>query len=216
MLKNKKTFFLALLAILALFCFTPLGALPALGPIVATLATIPVIIAAQLLGTKAGAVMGFFGGLFSLIVWTFMPPNPAVAFVFTPFYTQAEISGNFASILISFMPRIFTGVAVGLSYGRLSKAFASNQILCFSISAIVGSLANTLGVMGGIWLFFGEQYASVFENAMPLIMLSTILINGIPEAIVAAVASLVVCLPLYEIKRKQESFMDASRHFSPR
>lgn len=50
--------FALLAAIEAVFCFTPLGSLPAIGPIVATLAMIPVIITSILLGTKAGTLMG--------------------------------------------------------------------------------------------------------------------------------------------------------------
>jgi len=63
MVKKNKTLFLAqfgiLLAIEAIFCFTPLGSIP-MGPIVATLAMIPVILVAILLGTKAGTLMGCF------------------------------------------------------------------------------------------------------------------------------------------------------------
>ena len=71
MTKNNTLFivqFSILLAIEAIFCFTPLGSLPAMGPIVATLMMVPVIITAILLGTKAGTIMGAFAGLFSFIV----------------------------------------------------------------------------------------------------------------------------------------------------
>ncbi|OQA89420.1 MAG: hypothetical protein BWY26_01705 [Elusimicrobia bacterium ADurb.Bin231] len=95
---RRKTLFLVqfslLLAIEAIVCFTPLGSLPALGPIVATLSHIPVILTAVLLGTAAGAAMGFMFGLFSFIVWTFTPPSPIIAFVFTPFYSLGEMNGN--------------------------------------------------------------------------------------------------------------------------
>ena len=76
--------FALLLAIEAIVCFTPLGSLPAVGPIVATLGMVPVIITAVVLGTGAGTLMGAFAGLFSFIVWSFFPPNPLTAFVFTP------------------------------------------------------------------------------------------------------------------------------------
>ena len=85
--KKPNTLFIAqfaiLLALEAIVCFTPLGSIP-IGPLVATLAMLPVIVAGILLGTGAGAAMGFAAGLFSFIVWTFMPPNPVTAFVFTP------------------------------------------------------------------------------------------------------------------------------------
>jgi len=206
-MKNSKTLLLVqfsiLLAIEAIFCFTPLGSLPALGPIVATLAMIPVIITALLLGTKAGTLMGFFAGLFSFIVWTFMPPSPIVAFVFTPFYSVGEFSGNFGSVLICFIPRILVGTVAGLAYNGFAKAMPGKNVLCFSLSAILGSLTNTFGVMGGIWLFFGNQYSSIAGSAMLLIIGTTILTSGIPEAIVGAVISSAVCKPMKYILSKK-------------
>ena len=208
-MRNNKTLFLTqfsiLFAILMLFCFTPLGALPAFGPIVATLGMIPVIITAQLLGTKAGVVMGFFAGLFSFLVWTFMPPSPIVAFVFTPFYSFGEISGNFGSVLISFVPRILCGAVAGLSYKGLSKTFPAKQALGLALSAILASLTNTFGVMGGIWLFFGNQYTTVFGATMLLIIGTTVLTSGIPEAIVSAIASSAVCRPIQMILDRDRS-----------
>ena len=199
-MRTNKTLFLAqfaiLLAIEAIFCFTPLGSLPAFGPIVATLAMIPVIITALLLGTKAGMAMGAFMGLFSMLVWTFMPPVPISAFVFTPFYSFGEFSGNFGSVLICFVPRILVGAVAGTSYKALSKAFPEKDVLCFSLSGILGSMTNTLLVLGGIWLFFGNQYATIAGDVMIKIIGMMILTNGIPEAIVSAIAAPAVCKPL--------------------
>ena len=47
-----------LVAIEAIFCFTPLGSIP-IGPIVATLAMIPVIIASLTFGKNIGMLLGF-------------------------------------------------------------------------------------------------------------------------------------------------------------
>ena len=63
--------FSILLALEVIMCFTPLGSIP-IGPMVATLAMIPVILTGILLGVGAGAAMGFCAGLFSFIVWTFI------------------------------------------------------------------------------------------------------------------------------------------------
>lgn len=192
--------FSVLLAIEAVFCFTPLGSLPALGPIVATLMMIPVMITAISLGTAAGTLMGGFAGLFSFCVWTFTPPSPVAAFVFTPFYSFGEISGNFGSVLICFVPRILAGTVAGAVYKAFSKAAPEKNILGFSISAALGSLVNTFGVVGGIWLFFGDQYASLNEKAMLAIAGTTVLTSGIPEAIVCAIVASAVCKPLKSIK----------------
>jgi uncharacterized membrane protein len=194
--------FAALLAIEAVFCFTPLGSLPAFGPIVATLGMIPVVITAQLLGTKAGTLMGAFAGLFSFIVWTFMPPSPLVAFIFTPFYSYGELTGNLGSLIICFVPRVLVGTVAGASFSALSKAAPKRGLLNYSISAALGSLTNTFGVMGGIGLFFGEQYSSLFGATMLYIIGFTVVTSGIPEAIVAAIASSAICTPLTSILKR--------------
>ncbi len=188
--------FSILLAIEAVFCFTVLGSIPALGPIVMTLAMIPVIITSLLLGWKAGTAMGFFAGLFSFIVWSFYPSNPLVAFVFTPLYSFGEFQGNFGSVLICFVPRILIGTVTGLSYRAFSRAFPGKEVLSLSLSGAIGSLVNTFGVMGGIWLFFGSQYSSLAGKAIIIVIGSTILFSGIPEAILSAIAASAVCRPI--------------------
>ena len=187
-----------LLAIEAIVCFTPLGSLP-IGPIVATLSMLPVIITAILLGTKAGMLMGGFFGLFSFIVWTFMPPNPAFAFVFTPFTQIDMVSGNVLSLLICFVPRILIGFTTGVIYNALNKKIPQKAVVSFSISAIAGSLTNTFGVLGGIWLFFGSQYSSLAGELMVVIVGTTILINGSLESVISAFVSSAVCRPIKRI-----------------
>lgn len=188
-------YFSFLLAIEAVFCFTPLGSLPAIGPIVATLAILPVVITAILLGPKAGTLMGLFAGLFSFIIWTFMPPSPIVAFVFTPFYAMGEFHGNVGSLLICFVPRILSGTVAGLVSRAFDRRHPNKNILNYSVSAALGSLTNTVGVLGGIALFFGGQYASVAGAAIFVIIGTTVLTSGIPEAVVNAILASAVCKP---------------------
>ncbi len=205
MVKNKVRFmaqFAILLAIEAIFCFTPLGSLPAMGPIVATLGMIPVIITALTLGTKAGTAMGAMAGLFSFLVWTFAPPTPLTAFVFTPFYTFGEFSGNFGSILICFVPRILVGTVAGLSFHGLSKAMPQKETLCYAISGFLGSMTNTLLVMAGIWIFFGVEYASIAGKSILTIIGLTILTSGIPEAIISLIVAPAICKPLRTVMKK--------------
>lgn len=201
---NKNVLFLAqfgmLLAIEMIVCFTPLGSLP-VGPLVATLSSIPVIITAILLGTKAGAAMGAFTGLFSLLVWTFMPPSP-VAFVFTPFYSVGEVSGNFWSLVICFVPRILIGVVAGLVYNGLSRLLdgkKSGAIIPYVLSGVAGSMTTTVLVLGGIYVFFGRDYAQAlgigYELLMGVLGVS-IATNGVLEAILCAVCAYAVCRPI--------------------
>ncbi|MDL2300465.1 ECF transporter S component [Clostridiaceae bacterium OttesenSCG-928-D20] len=204
-MKNNTAFmakFSILLALEAIFCFTPLGSLPAIGPIVATLGMLPVIITALVLGTKAGTIMGFFAGTFSFIVWTFMPPSPITAFLFTPFYSLGEFQGNFGSILICFLPRILVGTVTGLAAAGFSKILKDKKYLPLAISAALGSLTNTFGVMLGAWLFFGEQYSAIAGRAMLIVVAITVLTSGVPEALVSALICPGVSIPLRQLEKK--------------
>lgn len=195
---QKKTLLLVqfsiLLAIEAVVCLTPLGSLPAIGPIVMTLAAVPVIITAIVLGTGWGALMGFFFGLFSFIVWTFMPPGPA-AFVFTPFYSVGGVEGNFWSLAICFIPRILVGVTTGIFYNLFKRALKGNSkydLVTFGVSGFIGSMTNTIIVLGGIYIFFGEPYAADYGIAYTLLLSAiagVVLTNGIPEAVLGALAA---------------------------
>ncbi len=208
---NKKTLFLAqfsiLLALEAIMCFTPLGSIP-IGPLVATLAMVPVIVTAILLGTKAGAAMGFFTGLFSFAVWTFIMPASPVAFVFTPVGAVGSVHGNFWSLVICFVPRILTGVVAGIIFNSMAHAFAKfkrGHILAYTLSGILGSLTNTILVVAGIYVFFGKTYAGAlkqpFEALLGLLGL-TVVTNGVLEAVIAGVVAYAVCYPIQKHMKK--------------
>ncbi|MCL2632932.1 MAG: ECF transporter S component [Oscillospiraceae bacterium] len=201
---NKKTLMLVqfsiLLAIEAVFCFTVLGSIPFTPVVVATLAMIPVIITGMLLGVKAGTLMGFFAGLFSFIVWTFMPPS-ALAFVFSPVYAEnfIEVIG---SLFICFVPRILVGTVAGALYNHMSKTFSENNAISYIIGATLGSLTNTALVVAGIALFFGERVSGLMGDAIMVIVNSLIIFNGVPEAIVSAIICPAVCIPVRKIFTK--------------
>lgn len=203
---RSKTLFLTqfsvLLALEAIVCFTPLGSIP-IGPIVATLACVPVIATGILLGTAAGAAMGAFAGFFSLIVWTFFPPNPLLAFVFSPFYSLGTFTGNAWSLVICIVPRTLVGAVAGWCH-KLFK----NDVLSYGLSGALGSLTNTVLVLGGIFLFFGTRYAEVNGVAYNTLLGAlgmVALINGIPEAVIGALAGFLVCMPIkkYVLRGRQ-------------
>lgn len=189
--------FSILLAIEAIVCFTPLGSLPAIGPIVATLGMIPVIITAVTLGVGAGSLMGFFAGLFSFLVWTFMAPNPLIAFVFTPLAQFGEVGGSAWSLVICFLPRILVGTVSGLVFQTLHRKDAGpkRDILAYGLSGVLGSMTNTLLVMFGIYVFFGRDYAAALGVGYQLLLGLigvTVLTSGIPEAVLGGVSAFFV------------------------
>ena len=192
------TRFAILLAIEAIVCFTPLGSLPAWGPIVATLGMIPVIITAQTLGTGAGSLMGLFAGIFSMCVWTFMPPNPVSAFVFTPFAEFAGVSGGIRSVFICIVPRVLVGTVAGLSL-KFFKSTSIDERVGYAISGFLGSMVNTILVMGGIYVLFGKLYAESLGVEFGILMgliWTTVLTSGIPEAVLGAVSGMFVSRPI--------------------
>lgn len=199
-MKNQKTSDLVQLslfvAIIVLMAITPfLGYIP-LGFTRATIIHVPVIIGSIILGPKKGAFLGFIFGLTSLLNNTF---NPTVtSFVFSPFYSLGSYSGNFASLIICFVPRILVGVVPYFVYRALTKKM-TNDAAPLIIAGVCGSLTNTLLVMNMIYLFFGSQYAAAKSMSVDVLygaILGVIGINGVPEAIVAGVLTVAICKAL--------------------
>ncbi|MDO5142186.1 MAG: ECF transporter S component [Eubacteriales bacterium] len=182
-----------LVALELVLAFTPLGYIP-LGFMNATTMHIPVILGACLLGPKMGGVLGGVFGLTSVIRAT-LTPN-LTSFVFTPFYSfSPDFSGNWTSLIVAFVPRILIGVLAGLVFRFLMNVTHGCQSLALPVAGFVGSMVNTIGVMGLIYLLFGEQYAAAggksFEMLLGVIM-GVVGINGVPEALIAAVLTLAI------------------------
>ena len=172
-----------------------LGYIP-LGVINATIIQVPVIIGAILLGPKYGAFLGLVFGLSSMIKNTFAPN--ATSFVFSPFYQMGEYGGNFYSVLISLVPRILIGPVSWAVYRGLRKLIPGHLKETASLAAAgaAGALTNTLLVMNMIYLFFGESYLAAGGGAYKTVygaILAIIAGVGIPEAIVSAVLTALIC-----------------------
>ena len=189
-MKSKKTQYMTsmalFLAIEIILVVTPLGYIP-IGPLNATTMHIPVIIAGIVLGKKAGAELGFVFGLTSLIKATIQPG--ITSFCFSPFVTI----GNYKSLLIAFVPRILLGYLAGLVFGIMKKNNREN--LGVVVGALTGAITNTVLVLSGIYIFFGEAYASavgVQYSTLVTVLLGVVSTNGILEAILGAIVSLAI------------------------
>lgn len=165
------------------------------GVISATLIHIPVIIGAILIGPKAGAFLGFVFGATSLIRATFQPN--LTSFAFSPFYA----GGNIWSLVICFVPRILIGIVSYYVFYGLVQKFKKNkkrgETISLFIAGIAGSLTNTLLVMNLIFIVFSDQYGAVQgvegSAAIYSFIMGVIVMNGIPEAIIAGVITAMVC-----------------------
>lgn len=204
--KGSNVTFMVQLALLTglmiVMAFTPLGYIP-LPFMNATTMHIPVIVGACVLGVKAGAFLGTVFGITSVIKATIQPN--ITSFVFTPFYSfSPEFQGGLASLLVAILPRILIGVVSALIFKAvLSKTKKENA--AFITAGFTGSLVNTVGVMSLIYIFFGEQYARAGGSNPDLlyqVILGVIGLNGVPEAVIAAVLTLAVGRALRVVMRR--------------
>ena len=182
-------------ALIIVMAFTPfIGYIP-LGFTRATIIHIPVIIGSLMLGPKKGAVLGGIFGLTSFINNTMNPT--LTSFVFTPFYSLGEFSGGIGSLVICFLPRILAGVIPFYIYRLVNRISGKHGVspVGLVLAGTAGSLTNTLLVMNLIFVFFKDAYAAANGVAVEAVygfILGIIGINGVPEAVVAAVITLVL------------------------
>jgi uncharacterized membrane protein len=193
-----------LLALEIIVCFTPLGTIPFPG-IPATLSHLPVIITAIVLGPAFGALMGFFFGLFSFIVLSFITPSVA-SLLFTPLYSIGDIHGSWLSLITCFVPRILLGVIAGYAYQFLKKYLSNEKIsIALTVSGLVASLAHTILVLGLAYMIIGKGYAAAAGLEYSVLLgafAGTVLSNGVMEALIAVLAVVLACPPLLSFLKK--------------
>lgn len=173
-------------AIVIVLANTPLGMIQ-LPIIKATTVHIPVILGAILLGPGAGAILGAVFGICSLVSNTMAPT--LLSFAFSPFLSTTGIPGALKAIWISVGCRILIGVAAGWLWVLFTK-IKLNQFIALPIVGFVGSMVNTVTVMGSIYFLFAQQYAEAKEVALTAVfglVMGTVTASGIPEAIAAAI-----------------------------
>ena len=136
---------LALLAaILLVMNYTPLGYLQ-LGPLSASLLTVPVAIGAMTMGPLAGAILGGIFGATSFI--QMVEGKSAMG--------AALFSVNpFGAFVVSFVARVLEGLCAALIFNALRKAMPKKEKFCCVIGAICTPVLNTVFFMGFLVLFF--------------------------------------------------------------
>ncbi len=173
-------------AIIVLLANTPLGMIQ-LPIIKATTVHIPVIIGAVLLGPLAGAILGATFGICSLVSNTVTPT--LLSFAFSPFLSTTGVPGAMKAVWISVGCRILIGVAAGWVWILLKKIRVPAPV-GLAITGFLGSMVNTMCVMGSIYFLFAQQYAEAKEVAISAVfglVMGTVTASGIPEAIAAAI-----------------------------
>lgn len=169
-------------AILMLQTFIPfLGYIP-LGIIDITIIQITVILAAVLFGPKIGLFIGTSWGVLSLIrAYTRLNPLTAV----------------FLNPLVSVLPRLLVGWLSGLLFIWVKDKLSERVSL--AVTAFVGTLLNTILVLGSIYIFSSEAYAAalnVSEGALLGILGTIVLTNGVVEAIASLIILPLIAIPV--------------------
>ncbi len=192
---ENKTFRLAILgvltAIVIIQTFIPfLGYIP-VGPLSLTIIPITVIVAAFVFGPKNGAIVGGIWGLITFIRAFIAPTSPLAPLIFT-------------NPLISVVPRILIGVVAGYVFARFSKT-KQGSAWSMRIAALLGSMTNTILVLGLTYLFYKEPYANAMDmdvsEVLPAI-LYILVTNGIAEAVLSAIIAPIIARPLLRLNKK--------------
>ena len=168
---------------------TPLGIIP-IGPLGVTTLHLPAIIGAILEGPVVGAVVGLVFGLVS------MYRTIAAGSILAPIMLNP---------LVSVLPRILIGPATYYVFYGMEKLMKKHA-LSIGTAAAAGTLTNTVGVMGFIYIFYAQQYAEAMEisrEAVGATILGVCMTNGIPEIIAAVVIAVAVCVAVKQLKRKK-------------
>ena len=188
-------------AIIVVLANTPLGMIQ-LPIIKATTIHIPVILGAILMGPLAGGILGGVFGICSMVSNTVAPV--ITSFAFSPFLSTTGLAGAVKAIWICLGCRILIGVVAGWLWVGLRRVYLP-EMAALPIVGFVGSMVNTVCVMGSIYLLFAQQYAEAQNVGMTAVfglIMGTVVASGIPEAIAAAVLVAVIGKALCAVFRR--------------
>ena len=178
-------------AVIIVLANTPLGLIQ-LPVIKATTVHIPVILGAILFGPLAGSFLGGVFGVCSLISNTMAPT--LLSFAFSPFLSTTGIPGALKAVWISVGCRIMIGLVSGWLWIALKKIRIKGKplhdFIALPIVGFVGSMTNTIFVMGSIYLLFAKEYAEAKNVALSAVfglVMGTVTGAGVMEAVAALI-----------------------------
>ena len=172
-------------AIVVVLANTPLGLIP-LPWIKATTTHIPVILGAVLFGPLAGGILGTVFGICSMISNTISPA--VLSFAFSPFLAVSA-SGALKAVWVAVGCRAMIGIVAGWLWLGLKK-LGVKDLAALPVVGFVGSMTNTVCVMGSIYFLLRPEYASAMGVAMDAVfglVLGVITTSSVLEALVALV-----------------------------
>ena len=182
-----------LVAVLLVMNYTPLGYLQ-IGPLSASLLTVPVAIGAMTMGPTAGAILGgVFGAVSFYDAITGASAMTGALFQVSPVNTFILCVGM----------RVLMGVCVGLIFNGLSKLDKS-RTWSYIVSAMCAPALNTLFFMGYIVLAFYncdyvQNLVSVKGAANPLMFVVLLVgVQGVAEFLVSGILGGIVARAVHK------------------
>ena len=190
-----------LIALIVVMTVLNIGNIP-VGPIVATIYQVPVIIGAIMMGPMMGA---FLGGLWGLLCFLL-----AVTGNTTDVVALATVQQSvWLYFVIAFVPRLLTGLFSGLIFKGLDKlVFKKRYEFSLVITGAVGSLCNTVLYLGSLYIFIKSLLANLYGielGAVGAMVMGVATTNGLVEAGVSAILTLLICKVLFVVMRKRRA-----------
>lgn len=178
------------IALILLLAFTPMLGYIKIGVLSITTVAIPVIIGAIVLGPWYGALFGFVFGMTSFLQ-CFMGDAFGAALVgISPVRT----------FITCIVPRVLVGLNSALLYRLIMKRPTNSRSVAVFVSALAGSLTNTVFFLGFLGLLFGntDYIKAMQETEAGHISLIALLVGfaGI-NAIAEAIAAAIIAPPVY-------------------
>lgn len=179
-------------ALIIVMTFVPFLGYISYGGLSITLIHIPVIIGACVLGAKGGSILGTVWGVSCIIKAIMAPPSPLEGIIFR-------------NPLVALVPRILAGLIAGLIFSLIAKKDKTKHIAS-GVAALSACLCNTVLVMGGIYLLYGEKYgaelgiASVNFGGLTNYILAAFTVNALIEIAVGIVIAIPVSHALRKVK----------------
>ncbi len=196
--KTRRLAVLALLiAVTALFAFSPVGfiSIPPLPAI--TIVHIPVLVGVLYEGLSAGLLLGACFGVFSLLR-ALTPASP--------------IDTLFINPLVSILPRLLIPLLAWAVYKLVLRWVGgkARYPVAWILSALLGTLTNTVGVLTMLYIVYAPRLPELMGVASSGVMAAlggVVVSNGIAEAVAAAliVPALMRALTARKRGRREES-----------
>lgn len=181
-----------LTALLILQAFVPMfGYIRITGGVAITTMHLTVIIAAVVLGTRSGVMMGLIWGIISMTVAYTVPSDPMTILLFR-------------NPIIAIVPRVMVGFVAGTIASGLQKRVG--ETLRFALAGVGGALTNTILVIGFTWLFYASRAAVLVGHGassqnLGWIMIAVLGVNAIAEAIAAGLVIPILGRALLRLRR---------------